>query len=60
MNKTNRRSFLREGATVAAAAVAGATALGAQAQKAPAKAAAPGERCRRADGHHASHEDRRL
>jgi hypothetical protein len=59
MNKTNRRSFLREGATVAAAAVAGATALGAQAQKAPAKAAA-GERCRRADGHHASHEDRRL
>jgi enamine deaminase RidA (YjgF/YER057c/UK114 family) len=41
MRKTNRRNFLREGATAAAAAVAGATALGAQTQKAPAKAAAP-------------------
>jgi 2-iminobutanoate/2-iminopropanoate deaminase len=40
MNTTNRRNFLRKGATVAAAAVAGAMRLGAQAPKAPVKAAA--------------------
>jgi 2-iminobutanoate/2-iminopropanoate deaminase len=38
MKKTNRRNFLRKGATVAAAAVAGAAALDAQT---PAKGAAP-------------------
>jgi enamine deaminase RidA (YjgF/YER057c/UK114 family) len=41
MKTTNRRSFLRKGATVAAAAVAGATAIHAQAPKAPAKTSAP-------------------